>query len=383
MKKKNIVLKKSFWTKRNIILLACIILLVALGSLFAVHYLEVSNSMLSSHLIYTLQNNVVKSIAVSENLLIGTDKGDIVLMSPTGKIVWRQSVKSTVYTLDCSPDSNYVIAGGTSFHLYDINGKELFDKGIANYIPYKSRFIDNKTIALLYQSLSDLSFSCLTVDYTGKTINSQKINDLGETASLDLSQDGSVLFAGERGEVYRIANGKLVSDAIIDKKLSTVHQIFGFYLNNNTVVVGYEISSSTDSSNVPVYFYDNNLKLVKSIDVPGNINNFSIDNGNVIFATDGGFFTYSQNGTLQGQKTQSDLIGLEFGQNPEYDMYVYEKKPVQEKDKPVINVLLTDKNGNLKGSYLYTFDTTPGITLSANGKIIFVTERNKVSILTK
>jgi|GEM_PF-1165147 len=383
MKKKNIVAKKSFWTKRNTIFSLIMVAILALSTVFVVRYTQVSNSMLSSNLIYTFQNNVVKSITVSDNLLVGTDKGDVAVLTPLGKIIWRQNVKSRIYTLAASSDSKYIIVGGTSFHLYNIGGKELFDKSLTNYFPYKCKFIDSKTIMLLYQSLSDLSFNALTVDYTGKTLNSQKISDLGETASLDLSQDGSVLFAGERGEVYRIVNGKLANDAIIDQKLSTVHQIFGTYISPKGIVVGYRISSSTDSNAVPVYFYDENLKLIKSVDIPSNINNFTIDNGSIIFATDSGFFTYSETGELQGQKIQSDLSGLQFGTNVDYNMYVYEKKPAQENDKPVINILLTDKDNKLKGSFLYSFDTIPEINLSSTGKIIFIAEKNKVSILSR
>lgn len=383
MKKKNIVAKKSFWTKRNTISSLIIVVLITLSTVFIVRYTQVSNAMLSSHLIYTFQNNVVKSITISDNILVGTDKGDVALLTPLGKIIWSQNIKSRIHTLDVSGDSKYIIVGGTSFHLYNIDGKVLFDKSLTNYFPYKCKFIDSKTIMLLYQSLSDLSFNALTVDYTGKTLNSQKISDLGETASLDLSQGGSVLFAGERGEVYKIVNGKLANDVIIDQKSSTVHQIFGTYITPNRIVVGYRISSNTESNTVPVYFYDENLKLIKSVDIPSNINSFTIDNGNIIFATDSGFFIYSETGELQGQKIQSDLSGLQFSTNAHYNMYVYEKKPAQENDKPVINILLTDKDNKLQGSFLYTFDSIPEINLSSTGKIIFVAEKNELSILSR
>jgi hypothetical protein len=383
MKNKNIIVKKNFWTKRNIILLVVVLVVIVFGVLFALRYKTVYDTMLSAHQIYTFQDNIVKSVSIGENLLVGTDKGDVTMVTPLGKIIWRQTVKSAINTMNVSPDENYIIVGGTNFYLYDKSGKELFNKNLNNYFPLKSKFLANKRIKLLYQSLSDLSYMALTVNYTGKTLTSEKINDLGETASLDLSDTGITLFAGERGEVYKIENGKLLNEATIDTKVSTIHSIFGTYLNPTRIVVGYQIANGDKATSVPVYFYDANLKLVKNLDVPNNINSFSEDNDNIVFATDQGFFIYSEIGELQGQKVQMDLSALQFASNGTCKMYVFEKKASKENEKPLINVLLTDPNNNLIGSYLYTFDTLPQINLANIGKTIYISEKNKLIVLSK
>ncbi len=373
--------KRKFWTKKNIILLIISALVVSLVAILYLHYRQIRSAMLSEQDIYTFQNQIVNTTTIGEDVLIATDKGGVALLNPKGKIVWVGQTKSNVHSLEVSPDENYIAIGSSAFYVFDKNGKEIFEKKVDNYFPFKSKFLINKTIKLVYQSLLDLSYMAITVDYSGKTIASEKIPDLGENAYIDISQSGMILFAGERGEIFLIQNGKDFKDTSIDKKVSSIHNIFGQFVDGNSIVVGYKNSSDTNLQ-APVYFFDLNLKLIKNITFSNNINSARISNGNIVFSTDDGFYVYSGTGILQGQKVQIGLSGFQFDSNDLYKMYVYYKKATGENEKPLVDIVITDKNDNSIGNYLYTFDSMPQMSLSEDG-IIFLSEQQKLKVLRK
>jgi hypothetical protein len=362
--------------KKNIILYIIVIVVAVAATLVGLRYKKTVTSMLSSKEVLNTKTPIVNAVTLENGIVAATGDGIIYFIDNTGKVTYEKDLKTSIYYLGKSPDNNYIVVGSIEFTIFDKSGKVIFTKGVNNYIAYKGQFIDGGKIKLVFQSLSDLSYTALTVDMKGKVLETEKINDLAESNFVDISSAGRIIYGGERGELYLIENGSVLKNFDIDTKVSTIHNIFCYFVGKDLIVAGYR-NSDTENPSIPVYFFDANLTQINKVDFNGQINNVTVnDNDTVTFSTDQGIYTYSNKGKQISSRNEFGFGGYYFSENDNSKMYAYFKQTGGTTASFVYKIDLTDSSGNEVGTYLYPSGSLPEIFLSDNTSLIIFIDKN-------
>ncbi len=369
--------------KKNRIVLYIIILLIGVGAsiLFFMRYQRVTSNMLTCVEAFSFDTSVTNAMTIGDDILISTSDGKINLLDSEGKTLWTKDVGSSVFSLEISSDGKYVIIGAVEFHVVDVAGKEIFKKGMEDHVSFKSKYLKDGKIKFIFQSLSDLSLTAVTVDGKGKTLQTEKIDDLGETCFIDISSSGKILLSGERGEVYIIENGGFTKDANMDTKVSTIHTVFGYFFGDSTIVCGYRVSYDPEKP-IPVYFFDENLTIKKTLYFK-NINDISLYDGVIVFSTKDGIVAYDENGKEVFAIDELGFQGFSYLQNGTFRVCVFFKRTEGENADFVYKIDLLDAQNKKIGDYVYSSDTIPQLFLAANSQNIYLIDKSHLKLISK
>ena len=370
--------------KNKIILYIIVGIIVAAGVLTGLRYKQTVSSMLTSKEVLNLKGDthIISAITIDNEIIVAASDGNVYFIDNLGKIITTKNLKSNIFCIDKSPDNNYILIGTVDFNVFDESGNLVFKETLKDHIPFKGKFLDGEKVKLVFQSLNDLSYTALTVDLKGKVLQTESLNDLGENNFIDISAAGRILYTGERGEVYLIENGGFIKDANIDTKVSTIHDIFGYFVGSNAIIAGYKQTADHDQQ-IPVYFYDGNLKLIKKISFNGNINNVTVDKDTITFATDQGTFTYSNSGNEISSKNKFGFDGFNFEQNDSIKMYSFFKMVKEQTVSYIFKVDLFDNGDKEIGTYLIPCDSIPQILISSKASLVIFINKNILQFIYK
>jgi hypothetical protein len=369
--------------KKKIIFLYIIIAIIAVvGVLFGLRYKQTVSGMLTSKEVLSTDTPIASAISINNKIVVATSDGNIYFLDNTGNILLQKNLQCHIFYISKSPDNNYILVGGIEFSIFDKDGNAILTKGLKDHIPFKGKFLEGEKIKLIFQSLNDLSYTALTVDLKGKVLQTENLNDLGENNFIDISTQGRILYAGERGEVYLIENGGFIKDANIDTKVSIIHNIFGYFVGSDGIIAGYKYSDDSEAQ-VPVYFYDSDLNLIKTISFKGNINNITVDKDTVTLSTDQGIFTYSSKGEEVASKNEFGFNAFNFSRNDNFKTYSFFKKTQKETASFVFKIDLFDNRDKEIGSYLCPSDSIPQIFISDKASLVIFINKNKMEFIYK
>jgi hypothetical protein len=367
---------------RKTVLYVLIVLFIAGAVIFAFRFSKTVEKMLTCNNFVSTQDLIVNTVPLNGKLLVATSEGNLQCFDSEGKALWGKNIGGKIFNINVNSAKTEISVASVDFHLLDKDGKELFKKTLELYIPLRCQFLTNGNYKFLFQSLSDFSYVALTVDKTGKTLSTEKVPDFGESSFIDLSASGRILFTGERGEVYIYENGSVIKDNLIDKQVTSIHNVYGYFAGSSSIIVGYKTADDT-SLKIPVNFYDENLQIIKSLQFDANVNGVNLDKEIIIFALDSGFKFYNSSGELIKEANDYGFSAISYFENGIYEVFVYLKKPEKENDKPLYKIVVKDMQGNEIGTYLNNYDYPPLISLSDVGKLVFISYQNKIECLYK
>lgn len=365
---------------KKFLFILIILLAVAIGGFGYFYTKNESVAVLQSKTLFKTEYPVNAFVTEGSSIVIGTAGGKIYSVDLQGKTKWTSDIKTNIFGLSKN-DKGQILVCSVYFYLLDGNGKTVFSKGYRNYIGVKGKFISNGNMELVYQSLNDLSYIAVETDKKGKTISKRIIPDLGESSHIDILSNGNVLFSGSRGEIYVLDQKGIVSDTVISNRQGNLHSIYAEELSNGNIVCGYTISADKNPS-IPVYFFDKNLKKIKTVTLHSNINNVSVLPGKVIFATDEGFYIFNNNGELVKTYTKFGFCASSYSENNDSTLLLFYKPPESKKNKPILSISIL-KNGKKYAKYLFSADVIPFVELDDDSDVAFLIRKNNVELLYK
>ncbi len=319
-------------------------------------------------------------VPAGNSVIAGTADGKIYSISLNGTVNWKTDIKTSIFGINTDKDGNILVCS-VYFYLLNKNGKTIFSKGYKNYIGVKGKFLPNGNLMLVYQSLKDLSYIAVKTDKKGNTLSTRNIPDLGESSSIEILNDGNLLFSGSRGEIYILDQKGIVSDKIISDGNGTLHSIYAKELSNGNIVCGYMFSTKRDIS-IPVYFFDKTLKKVKTVTLHSNINNVIVGQDKVVFATNEEFYVFDNNGKLTKTYTKFGFSASYYSENQNSIMLLFYKPPESKKNKPILSISIL-KNGKKYAKYLFSSDTIPLVRLDTDCNSVFLVQENRIELLYK
>ncbi len=359
-----------------------IILLVgATGTYWYLHFMAGNVAVLKSKTLLQTEYPVNTFVATGNGIIAGTANGKVYSVDLNGKINWKTDIKTSIFGIKVE-DENNILVCSVYFYLLNKDGKTIFSKGYKNYIGVKGNFLSNGNLELVYQSLKDLSYIAVQTDKTGKTISTRNIPDLGESSSIEILNNGNILFSGSRGEIYILDQKGIVNDTVIDDEKGVLHSVYAQELSNGNIVCGYMFSSSEKDISIPVYFFDKTLKKIKITTLHSNINNVIVADGKVIFATNEEFYVFNNEGKLIKTYTKFGFSASNYSENKDSVMLLFYKPPESKKNKPILSISII-KNGKKYARYLFSSDSIPLVKLDPDYDDVFLIQENRIELLYK
>ncbi len=357
-----------------------IIVIIVLGIAFGMEqYINANSNLLHESTLFKAKSFITNATVLGDKIAIGTYDGNIYVIGIDGKMQWKAKIGTNIFGIE-KDDNGDILVCSVYFYMFDKNGKKLFEKGYKNFLGVKGKFLNSGNIDLLYQSLDDFSYLVVTVDKKGNTLSKVSIPDLGESASISITDDGKLLFVGSRGEIYLLGKDGGIEETLkINNKSGDLHNVFGYIFPNGNIVYGYTLSTA-EIPNVPVVFYTD--KGEKTVTLHSNINRITKTNVSINFATNEEFLTFSPDGTLLKRETKYGFVPMEFTCNKNAEALLYMRK-LENKDKNAIyNIILKDNNKKTM-KFIFSSEVPPDIKMDSESNIIFLIEKNSVNILYK
>ncbi len=365
--------------KKFTIILTIMVLLIA--GAFGLLYIQSRKvPVLQSKILYEAKTPINAAIPMGDGIVLGTADGNVLSIDLNGKTKWKANLKTDVFGISKEENGDFLVSS-VAFHLLNKNGKEIFSKGLKNYIGVKGRFLTNGNIELVFQSLKDLSYEVIETDKTGKTVSTRSIPDLGESSGIAILKNGNILFSGSRGELYILDSRGIVNDAVIPNNKGILHSIYAKEFPDGNIIAGYMISTEKEVS-VPIYFFDSNLKKIDTAILHSNINNVQIENGKAVFSANDGFYVFDSNGKLIKKYTKFGFSAVSCSANKNGTLLMYYKPPESKKNKPILSISLL-KSGNEVAKYLFSSDNIPVVKLDTSQDTVFLIQKNRVELLYK
>ena len=361
---------------RKKITIVLVLLLLAAGITYSlIKYTQTTQSSIIKKDVLQTDTPIAGLANLGDTVVICTHGGKIIALNTQGERQWETTIDSSIFNISENTEEEMLIVAGVNFYMFNKKGEQVLKKELENYIGIKGKFLSNGNIKLVYQSLTDLSYIAVTIDRTGKVLFEEEIPDLGESSQIDISDSGKLLFAGERGELYLINEDMVENSALIETEKGNFHSIFGYFVGDS-IVAGFRLSGEENSS-VPVFFYGADLQSVTKVLLNSNINNISLHNNLVTFATENEFITFDQNGKELNKMLKLGFSAFNFSSNNETQLYFY-KKNLTEKDKKNIYYISLIKDNKEILKYLFLSDSIPSVYLSNKEDLIFIIDENKL-----
>jgi len=342
---------------------------------FLIKYIQTTQSSIIKKDVLQTDTPIAGLASLGDTIIICTHGGKIIALNTQGDTQWETKIDSSIFNISENTEEEMLIVAGVNFYIFNKKGEEVLKKELENYIGIKGKFLSNGNIKLVYQSLTDLSYIVVTIDKTGKTLFEEEIPDLGESSQIDISNSGKLLFAGERGELYLINEDMVENSALIETEKGNFHSIFGYFVEDS-IVAGFRLSEEENTS-VPVFFYSADLQSVTKVLLNSKINNISLHNNLVTFATENEFITFDQNGKELNKMLKLGFSALNFSSNNDVQLCFY-KKSLSEKNKKNIYYISLIKDNKEILKYLFPSDSIPSVCLSSKEDLIFIIDGNKL-----
>lgn len=355
-----------------------IIVLLALGIIYLFNYVKVAQNNVQKKDVLQTKSPIVGMANLGDAIVIGTNGGKIIALNTKGNVLWQIKIDSSIFDISGDANKGRIVVAGVNFYVFDKSGKQIFKKGFKNYIGVKGKYLSNGNIELLYQSLSDLSYIAVTTDKTGKTLSEEKIPDLGESSQIDISPNGELLFAGERGELYLIGKDGVEAHTVLKTKTS-LHSVYAYFIGDK-IIAGYKIDDEKNPE-IPVFFYSKDLKNVSKVVLHNNINNILFQNNDIVFATKNDFITFDEDGKEVSKMEKLGFSPFSFSSGSDGKLYLYVKNSgSSEQSKKNIYYLSVVRNGKEMVRYVFSSGFTPIVSLSKENNVIFIADNNKLTI---
>ena len=365
---------------RKKIITFAIIVLFALGIIYLLKYVQVAQSNVQKKDVLQTKSPIVGMANLGDAIVIGTNGGKVIVLDTKGNVLWQTKIDSSIFDITGDAKKGTIVVAGVNFYLFDKSGKQIFKKGFKNYIGVKGKCLSNGNIELLYQSLSNLSYVAVTTDKTGKTLFEEKIPDLGESSQIDISPDGELLFAGERGELYLIDKDGVEAHTLLKVSTSNLHSIYAYFIGNK-IVAGYKIDTQKNPE-IPVFFYSKDFKNVSELLLHNNINNIFLQNDDIVFATENKFIMFNEDGKEISRMQKLGFSPFSFSSGSDSKLYLYMKSSdSSEQNKKNIYYLSVVKNNTEIVKYVFSSGFTPVVSLSKKSDITFIVNNNKLTIV--
>ncbi len=365
--------------KKAIVILIILSIIGAIGVYAYINLGLKTDVVLKQKTIYKTSSPITASFVLGDDIVLGTANGKLSVINKDGIVNWSKNIGTNISQIRSDKNGNLLVCS-VYFYLFDSQGKQIFYKGYKNYIGLSGKFLPNRNIELVYQSLSDLSYFAVETDMNGKTIASRKIPDLGETSLIRITDKGYILFVGTRGELYMLDNTGIVNNAVLNTKNADYHEIYAKILPNGNIICGYKTNLSGNSKKVPVYIYSNTLKSIKNFYIDGPVNNVIVGTNHLVFATKDEFLLYDFRGNTIGKKIKLGFAPIEYSENNSEQVFVFSKNIGSGEGKPVYNIVAV-KNNKEVGRYLFSSAFVPKVILDNKDNYIFIIDQNTVSML--
>jgi hypothetical protein len=364
---------------RKKITIVLVLILFAVGIAYSlIKYIQTTQSSIIKKDVLQTDTPIAGLVNMEDTIIICTCGGKIIALNTHGDMQWKTKIDSSIFNISENTEEEMLIVAGVNFYIFNKEGEEVLKRGLENHIGIKGKFLSDGNIKLVYQSLSNLSYIAVTIDKTGKTLFKEEIPDLGESSQVDISDSGKLLFAGERGELYLINENMVENSALIETDKGSFHSVFGYFIGDS-IVAGFRLSGEENSS-VPAFFYSADLQSVTKVLLNSKINNISLHNNLVTFATENQFITFDQNGKELNKMLKLGFSAFNFSSNNDTQLYFY-KKSLAEKDKKNIYYISLIKDNKEILKYLFPSDSIPSVCLSSKENLIFIIDENKLSFI--
>jgi hypothetical protein len=364
--------------KRIITILIIICLVVGAGIYAYLNYIPKASALLNEKTIFTSNSPITASFVTGDDIIIGTADGKLYALDKDGNVKWTKDIGANISQINADKNGNILVCS-VYFYLFDTKGEKIFYKGYKNYIGLSGKFLTNRHIELVYQSLTDLSYFAAEVDMKGKTITSQKIPDLGETSFIRITNSGNILFIGARGELYLLDNSGIVSDTTLDNKNSNLREIYAYLLPNGNIVCGYKASLS-ENKTVPVYLCSSKLQKIKVLNIDGPVNNVIVGEQHLVIATQEYFLLYDFKGNLKDKKIKFGFTPLGYSENSNEQAFLFTKQADNKNSKAIYAVSVFN-DGKEKAKYLFTSAFIPQIIVDSKDDYIFLITQDTINLL--
>ncbi len=356
------------------------IVLFALGIIYLFKYVRTAQSNVQKKNVLQTKTPITGMINLGDTIIIGTNGGKIIALSSEGNTLWQTKIDSSIFDISGDSKEGTIVIGGVNFYVFNKAGKQIFKKGFKNYIGVKGKCISSGNIELLYQSLTNLSYIAVTTDKTGKTLYEEKIPDLGESSQIDISSEGELLFAGERGELYLIDKDGVKAHTVLPVSTSNLHSIYAYFVDNK-IVAGFRLNAEKNPV-IPVFFYSKDLKTVSKVLLHNNVNNILLEGNDIVFATENKFITFNEDGKEISSMEKIGFSPFSFSSSSNNKLYLYMKSSNSTgQNKKNIYYVSVIKNNTEIVKYVFSSGFTPAASMGKESTIIFIADNNKLILV--